>query len=388
MCLDDKEGILFETESLPIQSCCSVQIRRAADGLISQIFGFSDLYVTEILPDSIYSRLEKYFTASGTELDPSPELNFCLGFLVSHLQGKTVPDIGEFSFSQIQKEVCMQIDKSSILSARASSIRGVASRAESSLERYYAELLLKAGDPGLPQTKSDFVQRIKIAAGSFPYIENYVDMVEVESKTLQAFLEPPHVDCNIVFCGSGPLPFTGLLLAATIGCSVVLVDNDWEAVRLSTALINLWEERKILPSGRISVRYGDCATLPLRGKKFSSDRYAMHGSVDEKVQCDLLFFAALIPNEAKISLGKRAASLGMACPYLAMRSAHGLTARLAYIQTPKREFIEAGLRHLGTLAPCVHNFGDGTIIDDDVRPIAFFPSSILNSLEVYKGYVK
>lgn len=387
---DEKQCTACKPDHTSDKLYSSVDIRNAAENLVLQLFGSFDKSSSEkrdmqMQCTSIYSRLKKFFTAPESALDPSPELNSCLGLLVYHLQGKTVSDFGQYSYSYIQEEACVLIDRNPVLSSRANDIREVASRAESNLERYFADILLKSDELLVSQKKFSYAERIKTAARSFPYINNYVEMVEVESKTLLSFLKTPYEERTIVFCGSGPLPLTGLLLAAIIGCSVILVDNDWNAVKLSSALVRLWEQRDILPSGRVFVRYGNCASLPLKGKGCSRDQNMYHGSVDEEIYCDILFFAALVPNEAKVMLAKRAVSLGEDCPKLAMRSAHGLTARLAYKRTPREEFIRDGLRHLAMLVPCIHNFGNGNIVDDDVKPIAFFPSSILNSLEIYQG---
>lgn len=390
VCEDQNQCTAYNPDHFSDKLYSYVDIGNAAENLILQIFGPYDRSSSSKSDfqkkcNSIYYRLKKYFTASESALDPSPELNSCLSLLVYNLQGKSISDLGQYSYSYIQEEACVRIDRSPVLSSRANDIRKVASRAESNLERHFAGILLNSDDPRVSQRMFSYAERIKFAARAFPYVDNYVDMVELESETLLSLLKPPYEERTIVFCGSGPLPLTGLLLAATIGCSVILVDNDRKAVELSTALVNLWEQKNVLPSGRVFVRFGDCSLLPLKGKGSVLSKKLHHGNVDEEIYCDILFFAALVPNEAKVMLSKRAVSLGGECPYMAMRSAHGLTAKLAYERTPREEFTQEGLRHLATLAPSIHNFGNGNIIDDDVRPIAFFPSSILNSLEIYKG---
>lgn len=364
----------------------SLALNSAAESLILLIFGSTNLADESTETDSIYARLKKFFGETGPKLEPNPELNSSLSLLVAYLQGKTAVDLGKFFFAHIQQAACARIDKSTILTERACEIRQVACEAESSLENYYAKILLNADDALLDfPTDFSYVARIKHAAKVFPYINNYVEMVEVESTLLRKLLKSPYQNQSIIFCGSGPLPLTGLLFAATLGCSVTLVDNDATAIKLSRSLIRLWEDRHVLPRGLVKVMLEDCATLPLSAGNGSVNEENFCSEGKNEVHCDLLFLAALVPNEAKEALAMKAASLGKNCPVFAVRSAHGLTARLAYFHLKKQAFTQFGLRHKGTLAPCTHDFGNGEIVDGEDKPLSFFPSSILNSLEVYDG---
>lgn len=353
-----------------------------ASDLVTKLTGqISDDNSQDDDSDSIFAHLKKYITAEDYELDPNPHLNNVLHTLVSYLQGRnlTYSNESKCSFARLEKLACALIDTSPVRTARAAQILHVACRAESNLEMYYAKRLINSDISFSHDSNLSPVQRIQQAAFSFPYIENYVEMVQVESQYLTKFVRKPMKDCQIVFCGSGPLPLSGVLLAAVLGCSVVLVDCDENAVNISSQLIQFWERRNVLPYGRISVLKEDCMML-----KFNDRHHEIPSILP--LFCDVVFVAALIPHDAKIAVATTASKVEEKSPLLAVRSAHGLTARFAYSPLPVDIIEKVGLSHVGTLAPCVHNLGDGSIVDGIVKPIALFPDSILNSLELFQRH--
>lgn len=354
---------------------------------------------------SVYSRVRPLLHLSDEHLDPSPSLNASLTDLVNYLQATNLPYTPQgqhTSFATVEAEVCRAIDASDTLTTRANAIRSTATRAESRLELHFAPLLLRgesAADDALSHTK-----RVVHASSPFPYVDNYLTMVEKESEIIRKALPSiegresgklaniPHV----VFCGSGPLPLTGIFLITYMRCRVTLVDNDEQAVKLSTQLIRNWEKRGIIPTGRISVILADCADLTFlppshdpeqfssqeRSEGYQNGIHTNPSTSPAIISCDVLFVAALIPNDVKDVVVKSASLLKSHAPLVVVRSAHGLTARTAYFGTGRALFSKYML-HYGTVVPESHRLPNGTVHDDDQVPIAYFPSEILNSLELY-----
>lgn len=335
---------------------------------------------------SIYARLKKYFTEPDVSLDPSPEINELLSELVSYLQG-TQPDpdlCTESRVSTIEKEVCATIDKNAVLLSRSDAIRSIAIRAESRLEIFWTSSLITCTsqvDESLTP-----VEKVIVGCGEFPYTTNYVKMVETEAQVIKAHLRANKISVeagrpiNVAFCGSGPLPLTGMLLAACMDANVTLIDVDQEAIDLSQKLTENWEARGILPKGHVHGVVADGGKLRFRKgtKKITGTR----SPEKMTVQCDVLFVAALIPNAIKDKIAETVSDMKEDGPLVVLRTAHGLTARLAYFQN-RRHIITKYLDFIGLVAPIVHELDDGYIVDDDERPMEFFSEEILNSLELY-----
>lgn len=349
----------------------------SSDGrhLITQLVGDQST-TTNLTNPSIYVRLQDYLHQSTIGLDPSPILNSIFSDLVSYLQGSpsivNLPTNG--SFSTVAREVCHVLDTDQKLRARSSTIRELAIRAESRMELYYVQVLLAAGKRRM--TGMSGVEKVHMASRCFPYIDNYVTMVKTEAKVIQKFMDKKCIgsrNMNIAFCGSGPLPFTGILLALYMEVNVTLIDCDAEAVELSTRLIDAWEKNGIIPKGQVSIICANGADV------------AFNESVagKESVWCDVLFVAALIPNDVKEVMIRNVCRARENGPLVVLRTAHGLTARFAYFKT-KRKTISKYMEFMALVAPRVHEMEGGFIIDDAVRPLEFFTSDILNSLEVYR----
>lgn len=356
---------------------------KAATILIDRLLGPTNYSSSFDKNPSIHFRLKGLVSKPDHYLDPSPLINSALGELVSYLQGAPNLDLGDDTrpFSSIADEVCRLIDSDRLLQHRASTIRTIATRAESRLELFYVRRLLKS--TFRPETESA-AQKVILASEDFPYTENYVFMVEKEAQVIECFLDtlrnrqdsPADGELSIAFCGSGPLPLTGILLSAYMNVNVTLVDNDSEAVQYSERLIEKWENDGVIPAGRIKIVLSDCADV----------HFVRPGSKNENgqiaVKCDVVFVAALIPNATKECVLERVSSLKEEGPVVVLRSAHGLTARLAYFRS-RRKTMSRYLNFIGTVVPCVHDFGNGFVVDDDVQPMEFFSSEILNSLELY-----
>lgn len=346
---------------------------------------------------SLYSRLKKFLGEPDESLDPSPTVNSLFSELVSYLQGtgKSKDFGGGNRFADVENAVCTQIDSNELLSSRASAIRSLAIRAESRMELFWAQALLQ--EDSIPHSCMSAIDKVWMGSGDFPYTQNYVCMVQKESDIIRSCIhcrsQSGTIDCpgsgkaaerlKIAFCGSGPLPLTGILLAVTMDADLTLIDCDPEAIRLSNELIQNWEQREILPSGRIRVMCADGGNV-----RFSKS-IQNHSEVTEKwatsstVVCDVLFVAALIPNATKEEIAQNVSEMRGDGPLVVLRTAHGLTARLAYFQN-RRHIMTRHLDFIGLVAPITHDLGNGKIVDDDVRPMGFFSPEILNSLELFQ----
>lgn len=347
--------------------------------LCSALVGTTDTNDEFFNPNSVYCRIKDLVHQSDDHLDPSPIINAALSDLVAHLQGVTV-DHTKSSFAALQQTVCNVIDNDPILKSYARDIRSVAERAESRLELFYVQVLLRSTYERR-SVETSYVECIRQASAEFPYTSNYDVMVHHEARVIQSLLPTPGKrKMHVVFCGSGPLPLTGLFLAANMNCNVTLVDCDAVAVRLSKRLITMWETRCVLPEGRVKVVRADGADLRFRaiGEREVGEQNA------KCMACDALFLAALIPNGVKETLVKRVSGLGDKAPLVVLRSAHGLTARFAYDYT-RRFVLTQYLPLVATVVPETHAIGDGMVVDDDLCPKAFFPPEILNSIEIYGG---
>lgn len=344
---------------------------------------------------SLYSRLKKYLGEPDDSLDPSPAVNSLLSELVGHLQGAVTTEelyCGP-PFADVEQAACAQIDKNELLCSRANAIRSLAIRAESRLELYWTRSLIQDASIAFPWLSP--IEKVQMGSRDFPYTRNYVNMVQKEADVIRLHsgqrngmaLGMRHGTANgeefrVAFCGSGPLPLTGILLAVTMDASVTLIDNDPEAVKLSQQLIENWELRGIIQPNQIRVVCADGGKL--RFFRTARNYQALEGSPNtNSVQCDVLFVAALIPNATKEEIAQNVSEMRQDGPLVVLRTAHGLTARLAYFQN-RRHIMTRYLDFIGLIAPTVHDLGDGKIVDDDVRPMGFFSEEILNSLELYQ----
>ncbi|ANY06316.1 nicotianamine synthase family protein [Pseudonocardia sp. HH130630-07] len=107
------------------------------------------------------------------------------------------------------------------VAAHSAGLRALSSAGEGHMERHWARRIATAADPAAELDR-------------FPYLGNYHDLVRLELAALAAVGRP--VPRRAVVLGSGPLPLTGLVLAARHGVDVVHVDRDPEAARAGAAV--------------------------------------------------------------------------------------------------------------------------------------------------------
>jgi hypothetical protein len=145
---------------------------------------------------------------AATDLQPSREVNAAFSELVE-LCCRTP--------SPVDGEVLRQVVE------LAPSLRALCATGECELERHWSSRIVAARDP-------------QAALRAFPYLANYRDLVRLELGALSAVGEP--VPSRVVVLGSGPLPLTGMVLAAEYGVHVVNVDRDAESLHLGSALMH------------------------------------------------------------------------------------------------------------------------------------------------------
>ncbi|CDF77505.1 unnamed protein product [Chondrus crispus] len=344
---------------------------------------------------SLYCRLKNFLSEPDESLDPSPLVNSLLSELVSYLQGSgNHPELSQNSrFAAVEDAICTQIDKNEMLSSRASAIRSLAIRAESRMELFWARELLQ--ENSVPHSSISAIDKVRMGSSDFPYTENYVSMVQKEAAVIYSYVRRKNDTkssvlqdgglirrLQIAFCGSGPLPLTGILLAVIMDADITLIDCDPEAVRVSRKLIQNWEQRHIITPGQIKVICADGGQVRFLGNNCSHGTGEMSRKMPS-VKCDVFFLAALVPNATKEEIAQNVSAMREDGPLVVLRTAHGLTARLAYFRN-RRHIMTRYLDFIGLVAPKTHDLGDGTIVDDDVRPIAFFSPEILNSLELFQ----
>lgn len=354
--------------------------------LLKALLGTDDPNDTFYNPSSVYSRVKHFTDESNDKLDPAPLINSALGDLVTHLQGRSTKCTS--SFAALEQAVCTYIDNSEDLTSKAAVIRNTAERAESRLEVFYAKILLESSCANARNGES-YVDRVAAACDEFPYTSNYAVVVAHEAELLQQLIgNRTGRELHVVFCGSGPLPLTGVLLAARLQCAVTLVDCDAQAVRLSTRLVARWERLGVVPLGLIRVVLADGGDVQFTGRAHTDVDEGQQDQVEQveggmvHMRCDVVFIAALIPNDVKEKMVESMCAGGEPRPLVALRSAHGLTARMAYFHT-RRSVLSQYVPLVATAVPETHKLGNGRVVDDDVIPTGFFPRQILNSIEIY-----
>lgn len=372
---------------------------------------------------SVWSALAPYTSAPDHELAPSPALDGALHALVAVLQGASAPPAVLAAASRSLAST----GKDGVLSARAADVRGVAQRAEGELERAYAGIILNrllsaAGgavapqdDGGVPRegwpggSPPPAVVALAAAARPFPYVDHYVRLVAAEAAALSAVVPVGRqgradggatLGLRLAFCGSGPLPLTGCLLAAAgAAASVTLIDIDPSAVAASKRLLDVWTSLGALRAGSVTVLCADATRVA-----FAVDPATMAGPAPPDtvafVAADVVFVAALLPTAAKTAIATRMATAAAAgtpdaaAPVMAVRTAHGLTADLTY-EASGRATLSRLLPFVGVVVPRTHEApvvggdggrgGGGVQGEDPDEVLGWFPSEILNSMELYGG---
>lgn len=373
---------------------------------------------------SVWSALAPYASAPDHELAPSPPLDTALHALVAVLQGVSAPPAVLAAASRSLAAA----SRDGVLAARAADVRGVAQRAEGELERAYAEIILRrlvseaAGevtplvDVGVPRegwpggAPPPAVVALAAASRPFPYVDHYVRLVAAEAAALsavQAIRSYPGNEAGttrglrLAFCGSGPLPLTGCLLAAAgAAASVTLIDIDPSAVAVSSRLLDVWAAAGALRRSSVTVLCADATRVAFAADPESESGRPAPPDTVAQVAADVVFVAALLPTAAKTAIATRMAAVAStgspaaAAPVIAVRTAHGLTADLTY-EVSGRATLSRLLPFVGVVVPRTHEApvaaavpgGGGVRGEDPCEVLGWFPSEILNSMELYGGGV-
>lgn len=132
----------------------------------------------------------------------------------------------------------------------------VCARGEYELERHWARRIGDAEDPAAELKR-------------FPYVPNYEKLTRLELSALRGVRDA--LPRSVLFIGSGPLPFTSLLLAGRHGLTVTNIDIDEEACASGRTLA-----RRLGLSDRLSFVHADAM------------------SCDDLSAFDCVFLAALV----------------------------------------------------------------------------------------------
>lgn len=320
----------------------------------------------------------------------------------------------------------------------AHKIRGLQDQAKSRLPETKArnehELLgLAMPDLALDEDSWVRIEMSKILLSRFPYVRNYELMLLAELTMLQQPMIPrfvperriadqvggvdlgqierlddlihrlahrveplrmparPSSPSNQTFaiCGSGPLPMTALFLHLFTGARIVLVDNAQTAIERSKRLIDNLERLEILSPGDLTVVPKDAGEL-----RFHKIKPSVDASPDATLSCDAVIIASLVDRETKASIASQFSADPAAPPLLIMRSATGLSAKLAYDAVPTETFSRGLLAYCGETLPApqvaTHQSrseaarqGNAHVASPDVLAIAH--PDVVNTTEVYRS---
>lgn len=161
--------------------------------------------------DDLSCRIHRLYQglATAASLDPSDEVDRSFRELVALSLGRSETDAA-------------RVLGDPIVVAIQENLQQVCARGEYALERHWAERVLSSGGRAWDEL------------ARFPYFANYEKLARLEWNGLLSVLrEPPR---RVLFIGSGPLPLTSIVLAATHGVSVDNLDVDADACRMASEL--------------------------------------------------------------------------------------------------------------------------------------------------------
>ncbi len=153
-------------------------------------------------------------------------------------------------------------------------------------------------------------------------------------------------DRIVAICGSGPLPLSALFLHLLTGMKVVLIDQAAAAVGRSRRLIVNLERLEIVEPGALSVQQREAGSV-----RFCSPDTLPAQRTDATVACDAVMIASLVDPSAKASIAEHFRRDPSAPDLLIMRSATGLSARLAYDALPTEAISQGALVYCGETLP-------------------------------------
>ncbi len=242
--LDDASHRTVRGGSLEAEAC--------ARALVDEILGSNES------DPSIYgviaSRLPEQ--AGLNALRPGPEVDAALGRLVALLVSRfghrdTGPDHWD-----VVRSACRLIESDPARLQRARSVRRAAGHAESLMEVHHADLLLADSDHH-SRAHGDPMRSLRQLLRSFPYLPNYVSLVEAE---LAGFKRLGSAD-RMAFCGAGALPLTAILWHLSTGIAITAVEVDPSVAHLAERVIQRLVRKGVLDAGALTVEVADAAEL-------------------------------------------------------------------------------------------------------------------------------
>jgi hypothetical protein len=311
----------------------------AARGLVEHLLGDG--------PGSIYTALSGVLQADpdlpgindvsedclmdSSALDPSPALNAALSTLVATLVNQE-----EHSCAvQALALVTIEEDPKQNWENRAQSVRFIAAAAERQLELYAVQKACAFDDENIYSQVAVSIEEALFKW--FPYMSNYELLVDAESgiiassMKLSAQRDLPLAGISVAFCGSGPLPLTGILLHVRAGARVILVDYDMTAVTASKKFLAYLARCGLVNADDIHVCHADAACVT-----FTCDKERVK-ECDTTVCCDVIVLASLLSARAKEKIAATIAGARDGPKLLLARSATGLVSKLAYGPTSIRD---------------------------------------------------
>lgn len=218
------------------------------------------------------------------------------------------------------------------------------------------------------------IEMAKILLGRFPYVRNYELMLFAELAMLQQPLTPLScedsvsgvdsvsgadsvsgsdigsrlgADRTIAICGSGPLPLSALFLHLFTGTKIVLIDQAPVAVERSKRLIANLERLEIVEPSALTVHQRNAGNVCFRSQHATPEKTPDASSV----ACDAVMIASLVDPDAKAAIAEHFSRDPGAPELLIMRSATGLSARLAYDAISTEVLSRDGLAYCGESLP-------------------------------------
>ncbi|MEM7274709.1 MAG: nicotianamine synthase family protein [Actinomycetota bacterium] len=292
--------------------------------------------------------LDRYDAGEREALDPSPTVDAALGQLVEAVVGTRPPTANE---------LCHLLDADDELTDRAVTIRRAAGLAETRMEHVHARTV---GHGTGPSGASGLASVL----GSFPYLDNYRQLVGAEIEAIDG----RRSGRRVAFCGAGPLPLSGIVWHRRTGDHVTLIEVDIEAATAASTVIDALDQHHLVDGAALAIQLGNAATTDL-------------------TDTDVVIVASLVDMPTVAAIAAMVAA-GPGHRLLAVRSALGLSARLTYepVEVPALEAL--GLRHLGSVVPAnavVHGPGvEGvTISRSDRRLLTIAPIGVLNTTELF-----
>ncbi len=352
--------------------------------LLKQIAAAAESELERHFADLINQRLESGFLPSGN-LDPY-KMKGLRGQALSRvaetqalnereLGGLAVPDLA------LDDEALTRIEMAKILLSRFPYVCNY-------------ELMLLAELAMLQQPLAPRFVSERMLAGKGGAIDAaLVEHLDNAIAGMAAHLSPSSQDTlslrnwSIAICGSGPLPMSALFLHLFTGATIHLIDDDQAAIERSKRLIANLERLEILPPGVLTTHHVNAGRLNFRPSGM------VEGTLPgDAVACDAVMIASLVDADAKASIAKQFSSQ-VSPEFLIMRSAAGLSAKLAYDPVPTETVSRSLLAYCGeTLpAPQVATHLDRTeailrrvasVASPDVLAIAH--PDVVNTTEIYR----